>query len=102
MERVSIQRIIQMSRSEFSKSKHFFESQTMRFFHTTLPKYGWQGGNGIFFITGERIKNNPFYPRAYTIRNMHILTRRIETIGNFMEYETRKEAKRKIMKDLIH
>jgi hypothetical protein len=71
---------------------HWFDADTMRFFSTRL---GSDVIGGRYFITSER-NETPGYPsgpRRYTIREA-FADASIDTVGDFQEYATRKQAER--------
>jgi len=65
---------------------HWFETDTMEFFKTKLET---DLIDGRYFITSER---GPHFPRAFSIR-MADEDAHIQTIGDFMAYETLEDAK---------
>lgn len=65
---------------------HWFDPDTMRFFESKLPRKGFEGPGGVFFVSSEK---NCFddYTRVFTVRQLS--SRGIDTIG---EKSTDKEA----------
>lgn len=64
---------------------HWFDDDTIQFFKT---KFESDLIGGRYFITSER---GPHFPRAYSIR-MADEDAVIQTIGDFMEHKTLKDA----------
>lgn len=65
--------------------RHWFEDDTMQFFKSRLES---DLIDGRYFITSE---HGPYGPRAFTIR-MADEDAHIQTIGDFMGYETLTDA----------
>ena len=67
---------------------HWFDPDTMRFFRTRLPRHGYRGPGGTYFVSSEQ---GPLMPREYTVRRLVGLGR-IETVGEFCGYKARATA----------
>ena len=73
-------------RANDKAGRHWFEDDTMQFFKTRLES---DLIDGLYFISSER---GPHGPRAFSVR-MADEEAHIQTIGDFMAYETLKDAK---------
>lgn len=62
--------------------RHWFDPDTMRFFHTKLPDVAYVGPGGTFFVTRE--KREVGEPELCTVRQF-VGRGEIETIGRFHE-----------------
>ena len=69
---------------------HWFDPDTMRFFRTSLPRHGYRGPGGTYFVTSEQM---PRMPRLYSVRRL-VGPGRIETVGEFCGYRTSAAATR--------
>ena len=67
---------------------HFFDKDSMRFFNSRIETGLYKDNT---FITSERYDYN--YPREYTIRRAVDGGIKIETIGEFRQFETLEDAK---------
>lgn len=81
---------------------HFFDKSTLRFFNSRIGRnvYGvWFGSSatnarrngGQYFTTSER-NDMGEYPRCYTVRRFNPDDNTIDTIGEFQQYKTSKQA----------
>lgn len=68
--------------------RHFFDRDTLRFFRSKLPRVGYEGQGGVYFVTSEQFvgSNRVASPRKYTVRKLEG-EGRIETVGKFNEME---------------
>lgn len=72
------------------EGRHWFDTDTMRFFRCRLPDGGYQASNGrIYFVTSEK---GPDGIRAYSVRCLKEPRGTIETIGSFQQYRSRSGA----------
>ena len=69
---------------------HWFDPDAMRFFRTSLPRHGYRGPGGTYFVTSEQM---PRMPRLYSVRRL-VGPGRIETVGEFCGYRTSAAATR--------
>ena len=76
---------------------HWFKPETMRFFRSRLPSYGYAHNDSIFFVSSE---NDGVRGRKYTIREFDSNTGTIETIGEFYQH-TKREANRILAHDIL-
>lgn len=88
--------LIDEVKSRASKgSPHFFDEGTLRYFSSRISDLCWTKGDTIYFITSEA-DNGPTKHagsvRAFTIRTCD-LGGDIQTIGNFQEHETLRDAR---------
>lgn len=74
------------------EGRHFFDRATMRFFRSQLPRTGYRGPGGVFFVTSEQFQpsTGPAHARRYTVRKL-VGEGDIKTIGEFNKL-TREEA----------
>jgi hypothetical protein len=87
-----------------SANGQWFSDHNLRFFQSQIFD-GWQGPNGVFFVSSEKLtqlgwlfgkipdecKNDP---RKYTVRQFHPKTGEITNASQFNEIPTREEAER--------
>jgi len=71
---------------------HWFESGTMRFFHSRIAENAYVTDDGAYayFVTSERQDDR--HPRLFTVRCYTFATRDISTIGKFQAYASRSGA----------
>lgn len=85
------------TRSE-KNAKHFFDADTMRFFSSRVLELAWKKADEIYFITSEadngRIKHQGSI-RAFTVRKSNA-NGSIDTIGDFQEHATKRDAQKAI------
>ena len=68
---------------------HFFDKQTLHFFNSLILPTIYEGR---FFITSEKDKYATNNVRKYTLREFLPEKSNIRTIGNYCEFETRRDA----------
>lgn len=85
-ENMSYTNLRDVVRANDEAGQHWFETDTMEFFKTKLET---DLIDGRYFISSER---GPHFPRAFSIR-MADEDGHIETVGDFMAYETLEDAK---------
>jgi hypothetical protein len=88
-------------RYEPGEGRHWFDADTMRYFHTRLPDHGWEGPGGTYFASSEqrepyayrdiRGELQPATPRRYSVRKL-AGPGKIDTIGEFHSYGTLAQA----------
>ena len=86
-----------MTLSEFMRfnarvGNHWFSEGTMAFFRSRIE--AWDDETG-YFISSE-VGPTDDCPRAYTLRKADFKTGRVQTISEFGEFETLREAKRSL------
>jgi hypothetical protein len=69
--------------------RHWFDSDTLRFFQTRIGETAYSAGNVAFFVTSEQ---PPGGRRAYTVHRYDFDTRAISTADTFMGYASRNGA----------
>ena len=70
---------------------HFFDKGTMRFFNSHILPTVYKHDGKYRFITSEQFDDNA--PRLYTIREWDPSVEFcIDTVGEFQQYATRREA----------
>lgn len=74
---------------------HWFDKDTMRFFATKLPAYGYEGDGGILFITSEQLAPNE--PRKWSVRQL-VKPGHINTAGDFNGHHTAYAARTEAMR----
>jgi hypothetical protein len=74
------------------EGRHFFDRSTMRFFNSRMPRTGYKGPGGIYFVTSEQFvpSSGPAHPRKFTVRQL-VGPGDIKTVGDFNSM-TRAEA----------
>lgn len=72
-----------------SRNLHYFDKETMRFFNSTVVKESW--GEDGYFITGEHRLD--YEKPRYSIRKGDLETFQVKSVGEFQQYETKREAK---------
>jgi len=78
----------QLKKVQEEKNLHFFDEKTMHFFNSEIETTLLVGD---FFITSEKRRSTG--PKKFTIRRAKH-DGRIDTISEFMEFDTLKEAKK--------
>lgn len=68
--------------------KHFFDTETMRFFHSRVVMSSWNG-DGLF-ITSEKFDAQS--PRRYSIRRGNLTTFDVDSVGEFQQYNSSSSA----------
>ena len=69
---------------------HWFEASTMRFFGSRVGSTTYPApAGGEYFVSSEQREWNT--PRCYTIRHAKV-NGSIDTVGDFMAYQTRSQA----------
>jgi hypothetical protein len=82
-----------------SHGSHWFNNDTMRFFDSRVLPSSWTkiADCRWRFISSERLRGG-YHERRYTIREMRWSdtddTCRTETVGEFQQYETAKDARK--------
>ena len=80
-------------------SPHFFDVDSMRFFHSRVSELCWKVKEKIYFITSEAQRTPRGMLRAWTVRHID-LEGDINTLGEFQEHGSLSQA-RKAIKELI-
>lgn len=75
---------------------YYFSQDTMRFFSSKVSTIAYKVGNKAYFITSEQNKLSGNDPRKWTIRAIDLATGRIQTIGEFQEFNSNREAKNQL------
>lgn len=71
------------------QNEMWFSEGAMRFFNSEIETKAHLN----FFVTSEVFEeHNPNYPRLYSVRYFANGTNKVETIGNFQQFETKEEA----------
>lgn len=55
------------------KGRHYFDRETMKFFNSVLPRYGYSGTGGIFFMESIQCDINrdcELLPRQYKVKHL--------------------------------
>ena len=68
--------------------QHWFSKGTTRFFNSRVSEKVYEGKNGVFFVTSERMRYKPTHPRRYTVRIFDPEHGTVDTHGEFQEYRT--------------
>ena len=80
-----------VKRASEDRGQHFFSPGATGFFNSRYSSYAYKVGDQAYFITSERFSSD--MPRLYTIRVCNLTTGRINTVGEFQEYKTAREAR---------
>jgi hypothetical protein len=70
----------------------FFSKETMRFFRSRLPDRGLRNGDRVYFWTSEQCGWAGDTERAFTLRELDLVTGRVQTVGDFQAYPTAAKA----------
>jgi hypothetical protein len=71
---------------------HWFDKRTLEFFDSTLPARGERIGDWIYFVTREKTGFTSSN-HAFSVRRFNEVTGDIETVGEFLAYATKEDAK---------
>jgi hypothetical protein len=77
--------IQEIKKRNIEVGEHFFDAETIRFFDSRIYKTT----HGFYFTTSER---GPSGVRRYSVRVIDWETGHIETVGNFQQFSTLREA----------
>jgi len=82
------------------KGKHFFDSDTTRFFQSHIPDDLIVHEGKAYFLTSEQFveANGTKHDRRYSVRAMDLDTGAVDTIGEFQQFATAREARRDLHK----
>ena len=80
----------------YSNQHHFFDAGATRFFNSRYPQTGIVKDNKAYFVTSEQFDYKS--PRLYTVRVCNMETGIVDTIGEFQQYQTSKQAQAAIKK----
>lgn len=75
---------------------HYFSRETLRFFSSRISTCAYQIGNKAYFITSEKNTFTANNPRKYSIRVMDLTNGNIDTIGEFQEFNSHREAMKQL------
>ena len=75
---------------------YWFSPSSTRFFHSRYPRFAYKAGGEAYFVTSEQFDYKS--ERLYTIRVCNLLTGGIETLGDFQQYSSGKEAIKAMMR----
>lgn len=99
--------IWQLQRIDQETGHHWFEKGAMKFFDSKIPKYAYKKGDYAYFISSEQFHSpttsyHSAYslPRKWSLRKTNLKTGDTTTAGDFQQYESYDEAKKKL-KELI-
>lgn len=70
----------------------FFSPATMKFFQSRLPDSGLRNGDRVFFWTSEQCGWAGDTARQFTLRQLDLVTGKIDTVGDFQAYPTAAKA----------
>jgi len=73
-----------------SSQHHFFDAGATRFFRSRYPQTGIVKDNKAYFVTSEQFDYNS--PRLYTLRVCDMATGIVDTVGEFQQYRTSRQA----------
>ncbi|GAB3843207.1 DUF7447 family protein [Hymenobacter jeollabukensis] len=69
---------------------HFFSPGALRFFRSRVSEKVHQGPGGIYFVTSEQFDERS--PRLYTVRRFCPTSRGVDTVGEFQQHATSRQA----------
>jgi hypothetical protein len=82
---------------------NWFGPGETRFFRSRYPRCDYKAGDKAYFITSEQfVGSTDIHPRRWTIKIMDWQTGCIDTVGEFQEFETRKEAYARLKKIIFN
>lgn len=81
--------LISMQDIQRKHTGHWFSRSAMRFFHSRVGEYGYQGPGGVYFVSSEQF--NAQSPRLYSVRRQKA-DGSIETVGDFQAFKSRSGA----------
>lgn len=70
----------------------FFSPATMKFFQSRLPDSGLRNGDHVFFWTSEQCGWAGDTVRQFTLRQLDLVTGKVDTVGDFQAYPTAAKA----------
>ena len=79
--------IAEMKRRDSETGQYWFSKGAMAFFNTKIESEPNEKG---YFVTSEYMEDPK--TKRYTIRLFNLTTNKVETIGDFRQYETLSEA----------
>ena len=74
---------------------HWFSSDTMRFFRTVLPQYGWLAYGSYWFVTSEV---NPSGKKAFSVRRLS--RGNVQTVGEFHSFARSHDATKRLKEEI--
>ena len=86
-----------IERANADAGGHWFDAGSMRFFSSRIGQNVYQGPGGYFFTTSEQNRgmlSGYVYPRLYSVRQFHLETGDVDTVGTFQGYATAAAARR--------
>jgi len=93
--------ISELQRKNTDAGNYFFSAGAMRFFSSKTDEHATIKGNKGYFITSEQFKGDrrsglKSLPRKFTVRVMDMKSGSVSTIGEFQQFGTHGQAKKKI------
>ncbi|PRY29770.1 hypothetical protein CLV58_12532 [Spirosoma oryzae] len=79
-------------RADRDAGRYYFSRNTMRAFRSRVGDKIHIGPGGIYFVTSEQREWNT--ERRYTVRQFNMATCGVDTVGEFMQYDTNPQAHR--------
>ncbi len=89
MESISIEEV---KRASQKGDRHWFDKDTMSFFHSRVSHDAYKVRDRAWFVSSERQEEDAAHPRLYSVRVCHLETGRIETVGTFQGHKTIDQA----------
>ena len=83
--------------------QYFFSPDTMKFFNSHVGGEVFVKGGNAYFITSEKFSipsEHVSEPRKFTIRSMDMKSGSVSTVGEFQQFSTESQAKKKL-KELV-
>ena len=79
--------------------QYFFSPETMKFFNSRVGGEAFEKDGIAYFITSEKFTMFPEHisePRKFTLRSMDMKTGDVRTVGEFQQFNTEAQAKKKL------
>jgi hypothetical protein len=91
--------IYEVKRSNIQHGFHFFDAGAMRFFNSRISGHAIKCGSRAYFVTSEKFDHKS--KRFYSVRECDLTNGKINTLGDFQEFSTSKQAWNFITKKLL-
>ena len=89
MESISIEEV---KRASQKGDRHWFDKDTMSFFHSRVSHDAYKVRDRAWFVSSERQEEDAAHPRLYSVRVCCLETGSIETVGTFQGHKTIDQA----------
>lgn len=97
--------VIRIEEVKEANRKHgfyYFSRDAMQFFSSRVSDRAYKVGTKAYFITSEKNKHSirgghtDANPRKWSIRVIDLITGRVNTVGQFQEFNSKREAKKQL------